>query len=638
MMNRDQKKWDFILKKIGSIFLIFFAMTLGAHAQGVDLTVSIDKASVLLGDVINLTITVRGDDRPETPQIPAIQGFDQKFSGTRQESFRSYTVVVQGKTVKNEKSGGGYFFDYHLIPKKAGKFQIPSFLIEYKNTTYPTQPFEIEVLDQHEQSDDIFLKVSASKSELYLGERTEVVFEWYFSQDIQNYALQIPWLEGLKGFLVSDPEIESKRAQYFQINDGQKVIAEKGKEVYKGKQYTVVRFRKILTPIASGEYALEAPFLKCDVISGYQQNQTRSVFDEFFDTGFGGSFGARSRAVTREFVTRGEALSINVKALPEAGVSTNFSGGVGKFKFHVDASPVQLKIGEPITLRMMIAGDGNLDTVKSPKIEIGPAFKTYESESKILKDSNTGVLVKVFERVLVPREAGQHRIDEVVFEYFDTARGEYVSVKSDPIIIQVEAGVASDASTYIAPLNKPSVKSALINEPVVLKEDIRFIKHSYAIAQPLDRVVWLNRILRLLVFIFPLLAGIWIGMNYFHRRLEANPAFKRRLRAEKRFQILSDVTKKCIPSASNQEFGEKLLKAIGEYLSDTLNQPPGKAMHELLDILELRVGEGFDFKELRSICEQSEGARYAAKNISLQERQMLIERLEDSIKKMSAKL
>lgn len=625
------------MKKIGNLLLTIFISGMCAAAQAADLSVTIDRASVLLGDSVRLTIAVKGDDHPETPQIPQLEGFSQKFSGTRQESFRSYTVVVQGKTVKNEKSGGGYFFDYQLVPKSAGKFTIPSFMIQYKGSEYPTQPFEIEVLDQSEQSDDIFLNIRADKKELYLGEQTEVTFEWYFSKNIQNYSLQIPWLEGLKGFLISDPETDSNRAQYFQINDGQKVIAEKNTEFLKGKQYTVVRFKKILTPIASGVYTLDAPFLKCDVISGYQKKQTHSVFDDFFDSGFGGRFGG-ARAVTQEFATRGESLTLNVKDLPDSGGTRNFGGAVGSFQFHIQASPTRLKVGEPITLKMMIAGKGNLESVKTPALETGPEFKSYESESKIQKEAKTGIPVKVFERVLVPRKEGEYEIPSVTFEYFDTGTESYRTVTSDPITVTVEPGSASDAVSYSAPKQPAIGNKSKVQDPEILKKDIRFIKHSLQPEHASPVSGPLAGILRLITWILPVLALVWTGYMRYTSRLHQNPAHVRRINARKCFESAVNDAKQMIRSAADREFSEKLLRSIGEYLSDVLNQPPGKTAHELFEDLPALPGCEKYIQNLRTVCDSCEAAVYASVRMDADQRQSLIQTVEESVKAIDRKI
>ena len=154
------------------IYAAILALTISlAHAAKPEVSFSLSSTEVLLGDSVILTITVRGVKNPSTPHIPAINGFNTKFRGVRQESFSSFSLVIQGKQIKKESSGGGYNFDYELVPQRAGVLQVPSLAIVVDGRTYNMQKFSVKVLDRSQKSEDLFIKIVTDRTRVYLGEK-----------------------------------------------------------------------------------------------------------------------------------------------------------------------------------------------------------------------------------------------------------------------------------------------------------------------------------------------------------------------------------------------------------------------------------------------------------------------------------
>ena len=52
-------------------------------------------------------------------------------------------------------------------------------------------------------------------------------------------------------------------------------------------------------------------------------------------------------------------VSINVKALPEAGKPVDFNGAVGDFKFKVSTSKTELDATESLQAKVEVRGKGN---------------------------------------------------------------------------------------------------------------------------------------------------------------------------------------------------------------------------------------------------------------------------------------
>ncbi|MFH1760927.1 MAG: BatD family protein [bacterium] len=576
-------------KKTGNLFItlilsgFFCSNVLAANPE---VSVSINQNQILLGDSILLTITINGVDNPQAPELPKMEDFTVKFRGTRQQSFSSFTVVIQGKTMEQKNTGGGYGFDYELTPKKSGELTIPSFMVQTAGKSFQANPIEITVLEQTQRSEDIFVSVEADKTEVYLGEKILVTFNWYVNKNIQGYRVQIPWLEGLKNFIVVDPEIEeNKNYQRILVNSDQQVLATKTREFYKGQAYTVISLQRILTPITQGHYTLEPVFVKCDVVTGYQRNsRPSSLFNDFFDSGMDDFFSLGRKAVTEPFSTRSQPLPLLVRDLPQENQPQNYQGAVGNFEFSVEANPLILKVGEPLTLTMKVSGTGNIDQITLPKIPDLAAFKSYEPESKtnITQQSNTLIGDKVFEKVLIPKVKGEYKIPQIEFTFFNPQLKEYQTIKRGPFQIQVAAQEREKEIQVIA-LSGADQSELRKKDLKILDRDIRYIKTSLGKIKQSEKYIYEKPGVWIIGYLLPLIiTGIFLLWQRQKRKLKTNIGFARHRRAFKNAKIQLQKSQKYLAAEDVIKFYDCLSKALNSYLADKLNESQASIGGEII--------------------------------------------------------
>ena len=86
---------------------------------------------------------------------------------------------------------------------------------------------------------------------------------------------------------------------------------------------------------------------------------------------------------------------------------------------------------------MKVAGSGNIEQLELPPIPDIESFKSYEPESKIDISQNGGEVTgeKIFEKVLIPRYAGDYQIPEITFAFFNPGTGKYQTEKRGPFKI-----------------------------------------------------------------------------------------------------------------------------------------------------------------------------------------------------------
>src|SRR5207244_4971818 len=118
-----------------------------------------------------------------------------------------------------------------------------------------------------------------------------------------------------------------------------------------------------------------------------------------------------------------EPLTLSVLPLPDAGKPAGLSGAVGHFDFDVKAAPLEVAVGDPVTVTSTIRGDGALDAVKPPAIAANDRLRVYPVQVANQPAAKAGE--KVFEQVVIPLAAGMVALPDLRFSYFAPAERSY---------------------------------------------------------------------------------------------------------------------------------------------------------------------------------------------------------------------
>lgn len=142
-----------------------------------------------------------------------------------------------------------------------------------------------------------------------------------------------------------------------------------------------------------------------------------------------------------EYTLETEALTLNVQPLPE-GAPETFRGAVGAFNARIEVDPLQVTLGEPVTLTMTIDGTGNLEQLSAPRLPDSENWRAYSNPSRYVVSSIGGLRFgqKVFEWLLIPKQAGTQVFPPITFTYFDPQLKEYVSTDVDSFSVSVLPG------------------------------------------------------------------------------------------------------------------------------------------------------------------------------------------------------
>lgn len=246
-------------------------------------------------------------------------------------------------------------------------------------------------------ADTLRLELAAGKGRAYLREKLDVTVTLWVKEG-QLREIGYPRLSGA-GFSVG--EFASPRQQEL-LREGERV--------------TAYRFDATLTPSRSGRLVVGPAVLELDLLA---------------PAGGSGGFFGETEAKRVQLVS--DPLPLLVVPVPAAGRPAGFAGAVGNFTLSVSALPTRPALGDPVTVRTVIAGR-SAEQFTCPALS-PDGFRGFPPRRLPAADR------LVCEQVLVPENDRATEIPAVEIAFFDPDRERFCSERSRPIPLMLR-GVA----------------------------------------------------------------------------------------------------------------------------------------------------------------------------------------------------
>ena len=320
-------------------------------------------------------------------------------------------------------------------------------------------------------------------------------------------------------------------------------------------------------------------------------------------------------------------MRLKVKPLPTEGRPEAFAGDVGEYSLNVTLEPRQVRANEAATLKISVRGEGNIKLINGPHVSVPLDIERYDPKVSDHIDKNGGVIQgeKTFEYLLIPRVPGQQKIPAVEFAYFDPAKRQYNTLKSEPLELTVLKGTGIAASAM----------SSVSREDVQWRgQDIRYIKLTTEGFQP-KGMGFAGSI----EFYGLLLAPVFlVGIGFLYQqqrdKLEQNIPRARRSRAYGKAMKAWKLAAKTKEQSSEVFYGN-LTKALAGYLADVLNLPEAQGgSQEMMEMLKEKQIAEETASEIHGIFDSSDFARFASGLDSAQDREQLLERTRTIIQRL----
>ena len=390
---------------------------------------------------------------------------------------------------------------------------------------------------------DLFIKVSANKKRVHEQEPILLTYKVYTLVSLTQLRGDMP---DLKSFYSQEVDLPQQKS--FSV------------ERVNGRPYRTCTWSQyVMFPQMTGK--LQIPSITFEGIV-VQQNRNVDPFEAFFNGGSG------YIEVKKKIVA--PSIEIQVDPLPER--PANFSGGVGQFNISAQLDKTSTKANDPVSLRIIVSGVGNLKLIKQPVINIPKDFDKYDpkitDQTKLTNNGLEGS--KIYDFLIVPRHQGKYEIPPVEFTYFDTTTGSYKTARSESFTLDVAKGSGAEA------VNDFTGQAGLQE----LNKDIRYIKTGDARQKGLDNfffgsvAYWATLIV---------LALIFISLFIVFRQRAIDNANVTKMRGKKANKVATKRLKKAaLLMAENKpgEFYDEVLRALWGYVGDKMNIPVEQLSHD----------------------------------------------------------
>ena len=399
-------------------------------------TASVDEA-------VEYELIIEGSERLENEPALNVDGIDVRFLGQNRQ------ISIVNGSMTNRLT-----LTYALVPKREGKFTIPAIEVRLGGQVFKTLPATLTVAPgekMKEVGDLAFAKIFLPKKTLHVGEVSPMEVRLYLDAT-SNWDLRAMPAQTGDGFTTRP---FGKPAQRNVMLDG--------------KPYTLATFSTVITPGKAGKIAI-GPVPANLVVSRPQRG--RQPFDLF----------GRGLGPPTDMTVTAPVLQIDVKPLPVEGRPKDFSGAIGKFDFSATGTPERVKVGEPVSMKLVVRGSGNFDRIGQPPLDEPKGWTTYSAKENFTGNEGAGTEgVKTFELPVTPTVA-KTTMPVFSFSYFDPETEKYVTLKSAPALLTVEgvpviaaapATVQNSAAPKAVP-KTPAVPDILANLPDIGRASAAF--------------------------------------------------------------------------------------------------------------------------------------------------------------------
>ncbi len=537
-----------------TLFILLIGWWTALHAFAtIRVTAEASPSTVAVGEAFRLEYKVNSSDagqiRPGT-----FNHFDV-LNGPAISTFSSYQI-----TNGQARSENSTTFTYILSPKSEGTFTLPSASVNVNGRNYKSNTVRVKVVkgtgkpaqggtiatdegpamrtQGNVTNKDLFITVTANKTQAYEQEPIVLTYKVYTLVNLNQLSGKMP---DLKGFLSQEVPLPAQKT--FNI------------ERHNGMLYRTTTWSQyVLFPQQTGK--LTVPSIRFEGLVT-MENPNIDPIDAFFN----------GYDYTVKVVRQTPTIDIQVSPLPQPKPA-NFSGAVGDLNIQAEVVTQAPKTNEALTLRLTVTGVGNMKLIKAPKLQFPTSFESYApkitDQTKLTAEGIAGKMM--YDYLVIPRQKGHYEIPPVEFSYFDITTGQYKTLKTEPLAVNVAQGTKSAADAD--------------REMELRNSDIRPIHADDGLT---DYASFMGTAAYGLLYAAILVAfalSVWLMRR--HIKANADLVGRKGRAAGKKARLRLATAKSMLDAQKHNAFYEETEKALQGYVADKFNLPTSQLNRETI--------------------------------------------------------
>ena len=428
-----QRVWLFAMMSVLALITACWAAS-PVFAMAPLVNATLEPQQIILGQSAQLTITASGNDT-QPINMPRVDGLEFGILG---QSHR--VEIINGAMFTSTST------IFRVTPLTAGIFTIPGITPQSqplvlrvnpdngsgasgtpRNSAVPNALLGAPNAEGIRMAADgaAFVRLVMPKRDAYVGESVPVEIE-----------------VGARDGFARPNGLPTLTSSEFTLNNLTRQ-PENTQKIIDGKPYTVFTWHSEIAAVKPGKFtlSLDVPF----TVRIRTRPTKGSAIEDMLGDPFLQNFFAAT--VQKDMTISSPTSDLVVLSLPTEGQPRDFTGAVGSFKVASDLSATTAAAGDPLTLRMHIAGTGNFDRVDSPMLEHIDGWKTYPPKSSF-KGSDSGYKgEKTFEQPVIASKPGTQALPGLTFSYFDPTTKHYETARSSPLEVTISPSLADSSLT-----------------------------------------------------------------------------------------------------------------------------------------------------------------------------------------------